>query len=389
MTARPASPAASPTGSTDAAITRELEAWFPAAARALPWRTSPRDPYNALVAEAMLQQTQVSRVIDRYTAFIARFPRVNDLAGASEGDVLAMWSGLGYYRRARLLHAAAKAIVTDHHGVVPHDPEVLRSLQGVGRYTAGAITSIAFDRPAPIVDGNVRRVLMRLHGRAFAPDDRDAERWAWTRASELVHASASPAVFNEALMELGATVCVPPPAAPRCDQCPWAGRCNARREGTTNQIPAPKAAAKQRVVCCISLLARDARGRFLVEQRPSSGMWAGMWQLPTLERETRWPDDAAIRDFAAIRGLNLPTPAEPLGTFTHQTTHRIVRFRVLAASPIACNRKSASRTWVDSFDGLGVSSAQQRALALGITPGRGQTTTPSSRPAPARRSPRR
>jgi A/G-specific adenine glycosylase len=367
----------------DDEIARELQAWFPAAARDLPWRTHPRNPYHALVAEVMLQQTQVSRVIERFSAFIARFPRVSDLAAADEGQVLAMWSGLGYYRRARHLHAAARAIIAEHGGVVPSDPAALRALPGVGRYTAGAIASIAFGRAEPIVDGNVRRVLMRLEGRVFAATDRpgegdrEADRWAWARADELVGAATQPGVFNEALMELGATVCLPAPAAPRCDDCPWRARCIAKRDGTAGSIPPPKAAARQRTICCICLLARDARGRFAIEQRPATGMWAGLWQLPTIERDGRWPTAAALRDWAAMRGLSLARGAggaggagggrggaEPLGEFTHQTTHRLVKFRVLAAVPVACRRKAATRRWVESFDGLGVSSAQERALAL-------------------------
>src|SRR5690606_18237159 len=158
--------------------------WFHDHAREMPWRILPRDPYHALVSEFMLQQTQVSRVLEKFPAFLARFPTLRHLARADEQDVLAAWSGLGYYRRARNLHAAARAIADRFDGRVPASADDLRSLPGVGRYTAGAVASIVFNQPVPIVDGNVARVLIRLEGRDLAADE--GQPWAWTRAAELV-----------------------------------------------------------------------------------------------------------------------------------------------------------------------------------------------------------
>lgn len=207
----------------DAAMARALEQWFAGAARSLPWRAlGPdgwRDPYAVLVSELMLQQTQVARVVERFGAFMRRFPTVAALAGADEADVIALWAGLGYYRRARHLHAAAKRIVHEHGGEVPRAAAALRALPGVGRYTAGAIASMAMGQRVPLVDGNVARVLMRLEARAG--DVAQGQAWAWERAGELVSSSTSAGAFNEGLMELGATVCVP--GRPRCEACPLAG----------------------------------------------------------------------------------------------------------------------------------------------------------------------
>ncbi len=212
----------------DRQLAARLESWFRKQARPLPWRvvdrrSGRRNPYRALVAEVMLQQTQVGRVLEKYGPFLRRFPTVRALAAADEQEVLAAWSGLGYYRRARLLHCAARAIVERHRGRIPDDAAALRALPGVGRYTAGAIASIVFGRAEPIVDGNVRRVLLRIEGRAVRAKRDGNDGWCWDQAGRLVKSAASPAVFNEALMELGATVCVP--RGPKCVACPIAAWC--------------------------------------------------------------------------------------------------------------------------------------------------------------------
>ncbi|MEM9374068.1 MAG: A/G-specific adenine glycosylase, partial [Planctomycetota bacterium] len=230
------------------AVAPLVERWFRANARDLPWRPDPidgpRDPYRALVSELMLQQTQVSRVLEKYTPFLERFPTAEALAAAAEADVLAEWSGLGYYRRARLLHAAAKAVVHDHAGSFPTDPARIRSLPGVGRYTAGAVASIVFGQREPILDGNVERVLLRLHAKPDPPKDKATQAWAWDRAQQLVDASDSPGVLNEGLMELGAIVCTP--GAPKCRACPLRRACEAHRRGTAEEIPEPKPRARQK-----------------------------------------------------------------------------------------------------------------------------------------------
>jgi len=351
-----------------------LEPWFSAAARELPWRTTPRDPYKSLVSEAMLQQTQVSRVIPAFNRFIEAFPTISSLAAADESRVLALWSGLGYYRRAKHLHQAAKAVMDRFDARVPTSLDDLLSLPGVGRYTAGAIASIAYNQPAPIVDGNVKRVLLRLHARETDPESPATIRWTWDQATTLVRSASAPAIFNEALMELGATVCLAPPARPRCDQCPLARFCKSAA-GAWQAIPRPKKLPAPTDVFCVSFLARDRRGRVLIEQRPDTGMWASMWQLPTIESLDEFPTAEALHAFAQMRSLTLVPPlptssATPSALrFTHQTTHRTVHFLVAFASPVVCVRKSAMRQWaaIDDLSTLALSNAQRRAIALGLS----------------------
>lgn len=338
-----------------------LVGWFGASARALPWRDGPaggRDPYRVLVSELMLQQTQVSRVVERYGLFLDRFPTVRVLAQADESEVLASWSGLGYYRRARHLHAAARAIVERHGGEVPRDPGALRALPGVGRYTAGAIASIAFDRPEAIVDGNVARVLLRVEGREGSVSDPGTMRWVWSRAHELVIASGMPGVFNEGLMELGATVCTP--RTPRCGACPWAEGCVARRAGRQREIPGAKRGVERRALFVGVVLAIDARGRRLVERRPEGGLWGGLWQAPSLEREDRFPRRGEL---VSALGLEI-AGTRPVHGFDFQTTHRVVRFRVWRA---ARARGGRGREWrsVSELEAMAVGSAQQRILMDG------------------------
>lgn len=350
----------------DRELATALTRWLTRHARDLPWRASgppgQRDAYACLVSEAMLQQTQVSRVVERFPKFMARFPTVQALAAADEHDVLAEWSGMGYYRRARNLHAAARLIVEQHGGRVPRQVGELRALPGVGRYTAGAIASIAFDEPAPIVDGNVARVLLRVHGRDAASDDKRVQPWLWAHAEALATASSRPGAVNEALMELGATVCVPCPALPRCEACPLNQWCVARGEGRQAEIPRPKTRARQKNLYCGVALVRRADGALLMEQRPGQGMWAGMWQAPTIESGEQ---PVSARDVAAAIGIRASL-LRPESNFEHQTTHRRVLFSVWRAD--VDDRAAGSVTrglWmkVDKLAGLGMSNAQRRILA--------------------------
>jgi len=362
--ADPAPPAAPPTD-RDRSAARAVVRWFRRAARDLPWRRAradgTRDPYRALVSEFMLQQTQVSRVLDKYTPFLERFPDAESLARADERDVLAAWSGLGYYRRARMLHAAARDIVNRFNARVPDDPDTLRTIPGIGRYTAGAIASMVFGKRAPLVDGNVARVLLRLEGRELAPPDGAA--WAWRRVPELLDAlprTMRPGELNEGLMELGATVCTP--RNPSCLTCPLRDFCCAARDATQNRIPAPKPAAPRRPLWCASAVVRDGRGRVLLERRPDTGLWGGLWQAPTLEREDRAPRRSEL-----ARYIGVPTPAAST-EFAHATTHREVRFAVFDTGRVTgadTRRLGASRTWTRPPDlaTLALSNAQKRVLA--------------------------
>jgi A/G-specific adenine glycosylase len=300
-------------------VVAALEAWFPAAQRDLPWRRL-RTPYTALVSEAMLQQTQVARVAERFPRFLARFPDLATLAAAPIEAVLEQWEGLGYYRRARHLHAAATRIVSEHGGQVPEAPKDLLRLPGVGRYTAGAIASIAFGHRAAIVDGNVMRVLLRLHGRPLASDDPAAIAWAWEESSRLVERANAPGVANEALMELGATVCTP--AAPRCSDCPLAAACVAHRLGATASIPRPKTAPPRRRID-LHLLVAVRGDELLLRRRPEQGLWGGLWEPPSIEAPPRG-GRAALASLLAID----PVRVVRVGAFDHLLTHRHVRIHV-------------------------------------------------------------
>ena len=215
-------------------VRRRLLSWFESARRDLPWRRG-CDAYHIWVSEIMLQQTTVAAVVPYFERFLHAFPTLRDLATAPEQDVLRLWEGLGYYRRARDLHRAARQLVADGSANLPDDPEVVRELPGMGRYTLGAVLSQAFDRRLPILEANSLRVLCRLFGRADDPRRGPAQRWLWQVAEDLLPAKRV-GDFNQAMMELGALVCTP--AAPRCDDCPLAADCVARRLGLQAEIPA-------------------------------------------------------------------------------------------------------------------------------------------------------
>lgn len=345
----------------DREIAAALVGWFATAARDLPWRDEVgpgrRDGYRSLVSELMLQQTQVSRVLEKFGPFLERFPTADALAEASEDDVLALWSGLGYYRRARLLHAAAKAVAERHGGVVPETTEELEALPGVGRYTAGAVASIAFGVRTPVVDGNVQRVLMRIGGKEAPLQSGEAVRWSWTRAQGLVDALADdqhPGPLNEGLMELGATVCTP--KSPACGSCPVSSRCVAHAEGLQDRIPQPKVRVKKKTLHAAAVVVRDAAGRVLFEKRPGTGLWAGLWQCPAVEAESE--EDLA----AAVQGLEAARGSEEIGSFVFETTHRSVRFRVYLAE----GSGGETGRWVgpDELGSLGLGSAQRRVLEV-------------------------
>lgn len=256
-------------------IARALVRWFAREGRDLPWRRS-RDPYHVWVSEIMLQQTQVERVRGFFTRFTTRFPTVGALARAREADVLRLWEGLGYYRRARQLHEAARVVVVRHDGAVPRSPTDLRALPGVGRYTAHAIASIAFGVRVPIIEANSRRVIARLvgHDRPVGGAAGDEPLW---RIAETLLPSRDVSRFNQALMDLGAMVCTP--ARPRCDACPLAASCVAHRTGRTGSIPVPTARPSvQRLRETAVVLRRD--GRVLVTRRGAGEWWEGLWDFP-------------------------------------------------------------------------------------------------------------
>ncbi len=262
------------------ALRARLLAWYGSHGRRLPWRRT-RDPYRIWVSEIMLQQTRVGAVLGHYWRFLRRFPSLRRLAAARRDSVLAAWSGLGYYRRARALHASARLLVRERAGRFPRSSAEWRELPGVGRYTAAAIASIAFGEAVAVVDGNVERVLRRLLGR---PRMRTAA--IWSAAEELL-SRRRPADFNQAMMELGATVCLP--GAPRCGECPLAAWCRTRgRAGRTASVRRRRRRAAYTLAC-----ARDAI--FLVRRPVDAALMPGMWELPGAEaRPAQNPDDARV-----------------------------------------------------------------------------------------------
>ncbi len=281
--------------SREEAFRRQLLAWYDANARDLPWRQS-RDPYRVWLSEIMLQQTRVAAVIAHYYEFLQRFPSVEKLARAREASVLAAWSGLGYYRRARMLHAAARVVTRELGDRFPTTAEGLLALPGVGRYTAAAIASIAFGEPVAVVDGNVERVLQRLSGKKLARED-------FWRAAEVLLDRERPGDFNQAMMELGATVCAP--RAPACLTCPVVDLCATRGElaGTV------KAARqkKREIHYALDFRSNDLRGAkvFLVQRAPDARLMAGMWELPEIPTGAKAHFNGP-REIAALKALRHP-----------------------------------------------------------------------------------
>jgi A/G-specific adenine glycosylase len=321
--------------------------WYRTGRRDLPWRAD-RDPYRVWVSEVMLQQTRVEAVTPRYAAFLGRFPTLGDLARASEEDVLAAWSGLGYYRRARHLHAAAGRILLEHGGVFPRERSDALRLPGVGVYIAHAVLSIAYGIPLAVVDGNVVRVLSRLEGVAARSPS------VYQEEADRLLDPDDPGDANQALMELGATVCTPVGA--RCDRCPIATLCFARTTGRVDEFPPPAARAATAVVETSLWLVYDRRARIRLERREDAPL-RGMWMPPWREGS---PSDVGT---GPLRG------GRELGVVHHAIMNRRYRCTVVevhgSAQDLAVGADPDAR-WVrrEEIAGLPHSSLLQKALAL-------------------------
>ena len=306
-------------------VRRKLVAWYHDAHRELPWRRD-RDPYRVLVSEMMLVQTTVTAVVPYFERFLARFPSVSALAEADESAVIKQWEGLGYYRRARQLHSAARAIVERHGGSVPDDPDALRALPGVGRYIAGAILSFAFDRPAPILEANTQRVLARWL--AWGEDLKKTKSQArlWEAAARLVP-PAGAGTFNQAFMELGALVCTP--RSPSCLFCPVSAECRARQLGLQESVPviAPKAPPLEVEEAC-ALVVRD--GRLLIVQRGPGGLWDGFWEFPTIHLAGADPGGRSFGEpVDLVDGVRRLTGAAiQVGPLAHSLRYSVTKHRV-------------------------------------------------------------
>ena len=260
-----------------ARVRADLVVWYRQAGRSLPWRDT-QDPYRILVSEMMLVQTTVAAVVPYFARFLDRFPTVETLASADEGDVLKIWEGLGYYRRARQLQSAAQVVMRLHGGVFPRDPIAIRALPGVGRYIAGAIQSFAFDQPAPIVEANTQRVLARWLAWPGELQSTRTQSRLWDASARIVPETGS-GEFNQAFMELGALLCVP--RVPLCLTCPVAFHCHARQEGLQDRLPVVRARVAPKAVAEACALIR--RGdRYLILKRGAGRLWEHFWEFPTL-----------------------------------------------------------------------------------------------------------
>lgn len=344
-----------------------LLSWFDQGARDLPWRSS-GDPYAIWVSEIMLQQTRVVTVLEYYERWMQRFPNVSALATAPLDDVLELWAGLGYYRRARLLHRAAGVVVETFGGRLPETAQGLRALPGIGPYTAGAIASIAFGEPTPLVDGNVERILARLRSIPGDPKSTPNQKLFWRLAAALV-SQARPGDLNQALMELGAIVCTP--KSPSCLLCPVRSHCHGLRDGDPARFPAKVKKAKVKRLAARVMIVVTPEPWVLLRRRPDDGLWGGLWEFPThLEDEvdaSSTLQESADAWLETLAGDTSSWERHPLGTVVHKLTHREITFEAsLLSAPEAAELLDETCAWCtpEELGSLGVSTATRKLEAL-------------------------
>ncbi len=344
-------------------VRKPLLAWFEAHQRDLPWRKS-RDPYAIWISEVMLQQTQVPTVVPYWRRFVERFPTAEALASAPLSEVLSLWRGLGYYARARNLYRAAKAVVSEHGGKLPSDPQKLRQLPGFGRYTTGAVASIAFDQPVAAVDGNAARVLSRLFRIEGRPGDARREARLWAKAAELVD-GPRPGDFNQALMELGAVICRP--EDPSCLLCPVRGSCAALRSGRIGELPGAKVRPPRKHLRLAVAVCRRSSD-VLLGMREEKGLFGGLWELPCAELSGRSGPSQILFALRGTLGASIRL-GESLGCVRRTLTHRELElnlYDVTARSEPRPSHRYQEFRWVTPAEAqkLGMSTAMQRALEL-------------------------
>ncbi len=353
------------------ALRSALLDWYDANRRDLPWRRT-RDPYGIWVSEIMLQQTTVRAVDPRWRRFMAKYPSVEALAAAPEDDVLAEWTGLGYYARARNLHRAARKVAADFGGLVPGRFEVLLALPGLGRYTAAAIASIAFGEAVAVVDANVERVVARLDRIGADPKSAPGRR-AMVDAAEGLLDPARPGDWNQAMMELGATVCLP--RAPQCPACPLRDHCGARADGEPERWPAKAPKPDMREVREVAVLLRKG-GRVLVLRRPEKGSFANMWELPRGEVRPREASaDAVVRIAKEVANLDV-TARRPIMKLKHVVMRRNISLQVWEAERLPGGRiraaQHAEHEWISVEEwSRRPSSVTQRKVAEFVSAGGG------------------
>lgn len=341
-----------PLGASRDCLAERLLKWYRSNRRDLPWRAD-KDPYRIWVSEIMLQQTRVEAVIPYYERFLARFPRVDSLAAAPRQEVLASWSGLGYYRRARMMHDAARLVVDRHDGRWPAAHAAIRALPGIGDYTAAAIASIAFDEPRVALDGNAYRVLARL-----SDERRDIRRSAPKHSlhqlgQALIESTGTGerGEFTQALMELGATVCVP--RAPQCPACPWSPSCEGFVAGSAPNLPSRGARRPSRKVEISIAIARQGN-RILVRQRPpGASVMPGFWELPSVE--------GAADALGRLGPLRSASPMYS-GAFAHAITDTSYRCRVYEASALSDPGEGYRWMSVDELAEVPLATISRKAL---------------------------
>lgn len=345
-------------------LRRRLLAWYRREGRELPWRNE-GDPYRVWISEIMLQQTTVAAVVPYFERFLNRFPTVRSLAAAKQDDVLRLWEGLGYYSRARNLHKAAQTIVSEHAGKFPEQPDELQKLSGIGRYTAGAIASFAFDRPAPIVEANTLRLYSRLLGYEGDPRSSEGQTLLWSFA-EAILPQKNAGATNQALMDLGATLCTP--AEPNCPACPLAEFCSAFETGKQDRIPQAKAKVNITELQDISVAVRDGN-KVLLRQRTAEERWAGLWDFPRWTSSLSLPklslhrnappsfERSLIEEVRQRTGYRIE-PGPLLAMFKHSVTrYRIELFCFTAQKKNGRASRSEQLRWVplDKIDDMPMS----------------------------------
>lgn len=344
---------------------RLLVEGYAASARPLPWRQT-RDPYAILVSEIMLQQTRVEAALPYYHRFLARFPDWGALAAADEQDLLAAWAGLGYYRRARNLQRTARAVLA-RGGSLPEDEAELQALPGIGPYTAAALASIAFGRPAVALDGNALRVLLRYHGVDGDPTRTSVRRDLVQRVRPHIPEGRA-GDFTQALIELGATLCAPA-GRPGCGRCPLAGGCRARAEGRTGEIPAPRRRrAVERVFRAAAVLTHE--GRVLLVRGQREGLLEGLWECPTVDVPRQGDPSGALAD--GLARLGHQAPLTPVGEVRHAITFRAIRCAVFRGPAQEPGPDREDLAWVAPAElgGWPLPSSTRRILELaGELPG--------------------
>jgi A/G-specific adenine glycosylase len=346
-----------PCGSRERWIRKRLLGWYDRHRRDLPWRRRGGDPYAQWVAEVMLQQTRVETVVPYYQRFLTRFPTVAALAAADFDEVLKSWEGLGYYRRILHLHRAAGAVV-EAGGIVPDTVEGLEALPGVGAYTARAVASIAFGRPAAAVDGNVARVISRLFGLDADPRTTGGKQTVQRIADQLLH-QTRPGDFNQAWMDLGSMICTP--RDPQCPQCPMENVCRAARSGDAARLPLRGTQRQvQKIVVAVGMF--HDQGRLLVQRRPTGGLWSGLWEFPSVEVTSGGGIQSVVRTLASDVGVTLAGEPRKMAMVRHELTHRSIRFEAFLAEVAERNGRMRGRRWVDTqgFEKLAVSTAHRR-----------------------------